>query len=84
MLAPARMPVAAGKKMAKTEKNVSSRKSGPMFSHIIEPEEVKKQGRRLSGKKDKNLSQKEELDWGTKGGVCWYHRSQSSRKVPWT
>lgn len=38
MLAPARMPVAAGKKMAKTEKNVSSRKSGPMFSHMIEPD----------------------------------------------
>lgn len=37
MLAPARIPVAAGKKMAKTEKKVSSRKSGPMFSHIIEP-----------------------------------------------
>lgn len=33
MLAPARMPVAAGKKMANTEKNVSSpRKSGPKFS----------------------------------------------------
>lgn len=38
MLAPARIPVAAGKKMAKTEKNVSPRKSGPMFSHMIEPE----------------------------------------------
>lgn len=38
MLAPARMPVAAGKKMAKTEKNVCSRKSGPMFSHMIEPD----------------------------------------------
>lgn len=38
MLAPARIPVAAGKKMANTEKNVSSRKSGPMFSHIILPE----------------------------------------------
>lgn len=38
MLAPARIPVAAGKKMAKTEKNVSSRKSGPMFSHRSEPE----------------------------------------------
>ncbi len=33
MLAPARIPVAAGKKMANTEKNVSSSlKSGPMFS----------------------------------------------------
>lgn len=38
MLAPARIPVAAGKKMAKTEKNVSPRKSGPMFSHKMEPE----------------------------------------------
>lgn len=38
MLAPARIPVAAGKKMAKTEKNVSPRKSGPMFSHMIEPD----------------------------------------------
>lgn len=38
MLAPARIPVAAGKKMANTEKNVSpSLKSGPMFSHIILP-----------------------------------------------
>lgn len=36
ILAPANMPVAAGKKMAKTEKNVSSSlKSGPMFSIII-------------------------------------------------
>jgi hypothetical protein len=33
MLAPARIPVAAGKKMANTEKNVSpSRKSGGKFS----------------------------------------------------
>lgn len=33
MLAPARIPVAAGKKMANTEKNVSSSlKSGPRFS----------------------------------------------------
>lgn len=32
MLAPARIPVAAGKKMANTEKNVSSLKSGPRFS----------------------------------------------------
>lgn len=38
MLAPARIPVAAGKKIAKTEKNVSPRKSGPMFSHMMEPE----------------------------------------------
>lgn len=38
MFAPARIPVAAGKKMAKTEKNVWSRKSGPMFSHMTEPE----------------------------------------------
>lgn len=36
MFAPARMPVAAGKKMANTEKKVSSSlKSGPMFSIII-------------------------------------------------
>ena len=36
MLAPARMPVAAGKKMANTEKKVSSsRKSGPMFSIMM-------------------------------------------------
>ena len=33
MLAPARIPVAAGKKMANTEKKVSSSlKSGPRFS----------------------------------------------------
>lgn len=32
MLAPAKMPVAAGKKMEKTEKSVSPRKSGPKFS----------------------------------------------------
>lgn len=33
IFAPARMPVAAGKKMANTEKKVSSsRKSGPKFS----------------------------------------------------
>ena len=33
IFAPARIPVAAGKKMAKTEKKVSSsRKSGPKFS----------------------------------------------------
>lgn len=38
ILAPARIPVAAGKKIAKTEKNVSPLKSGPMFSHMIEPE----------------------------------------------
>lgn len=38
MLAPARIPVAAGKKMAKTEKKVSSRKSGPMFSHMMAPD----------------------------------------------
>lgn len=36
ILAPAKIPVAAGKKMAKTEKKVSSSlKSGPMFSIII-------------------------------------------------
>lgn len=43
MLAPARIPVAAGKKMANTEKNVSPRKSGPMFSHIIEADRKKDQ-----------------------------------------
>lgn len=32
MLAPAKMPVAAGKKMEKTEKNVCPRKSGPKLS----------------------------------------------------
>lgn len=32
MLAPARIPVAAGKKMANTEKKDSSLKSGPRFS----------------------------------------------------
>ena len=37
MLAPAKIPVAAGKKMEKTEKNVSPRKSGPRFSNMIEP-----------------------------------------------
>lgn len=37
MLAPARIPVAAGKKMANTEKKVSSsRKSGPRFSRKME------------------------------------------------
>lgn len=45
MLAPAKIPVAAGKKMAKTEKNVSPRKSGPMFSHMTEP---KRKGKSLS------------------------------------
>lgn len=36
MLAPARMPVAAGKKMENTEKNVSwPRKSGAKFSKKI-------------------------------------------------
>lgn len=35
MLAPARMPVAAGKKMAKTEKKVSPLKSGIKFSSMI-------------------------------------------------
>lgn len=32
MLAPAKIPVAAGKKTANTEKNVSALKSGPKFS----------------------------------------------------
>lgn len=37
MLAPARIPVAAGKKMAKTEKNVSpSRNSGRKFSFAMD------------------------------------------------
>lgn len=39
ILAPARMPVAAGKKIEKTEKNVSPRKSGPKFSHMMPAEE---------------------------------------------
>ena len=40
MLAPAKIPVAAGKKMENTEKNVfSPRKSGPMFSIIMAAEE---------------------------------------------
>lgn len=44
MLAPARMPVAAGKKMAKTEKKVSpSRKSGGKFSMKIFPEKKRVQ-----------------------------------------
>lgn len=39
MLAPAKIPVAAGKKMANTEKNVSSSlKSGPKFSNRIDAE----------------------------------------------
>lgn len=39
MFAPAKMPVAAGKKMANTEKKVSSSlKSGPMFSNRMEAE----------------------------------------------
>lgn len=39
MFAPARIPVAAGKKMANTEKNVSSSlKSGPRFSKKMEAE----------------------------------------------
>lgn len=37
IFAPARIPVAAGKKMANTEKNVSSSlKSGPRFSNRID------------------------------------------------
>lgn len=43
MLAPAKIPVAAGKKMENTEKNVCPRKSGPMFSIIIAPEEDNKE-----------------------------------------
>ena len=39
MLAPAKIPVAAGKKMENTEKNVSPRKSGPMFSIMMAAEE---------------------------------------------
>lgn len=42
MFAPARIPVAAGKKMANTEKKVSSsRKSGPKFSLNISATEDK-------------------------------------------
>lgn len=43
IFAPARMPVAAGKKMANTEKKVSSsRKSGPKFSLNISSIENKR------------------------------------------
>ena len=43
IFAPARMPVAAGKKMANTEKKVSSsRKSGPKFSLNISSTENKR------------------------------------------
>ena len=38
MFAPAKMPVAAGKKIEKTEKKVSPRKLGPIFSHMIVPD----------------------------------------------
>lgn len=48
MLAPARIPVAAGKKMAKTEKKVSSRKSGPMFSHMMVPDKKFKRQRKAA------------------------------------
>jgi hypothetical protein len=37
MFAPARMPVAAGKKMANTEKNVSFVNCGPQFSLNSDP-----------------------------------------------
>lgn len=39
MFAPARMPVAAGKKMAKTEKKVSPLKSGNKFSNKMAAEQ---------------------------------------------
>lgn len=60
MLAPARMPVAAGKKMAKTEKNVSFRKSGPMFSHMMEPERAKDSESREDGCVKRNESPSKE------------------------
>lgn len=41
MLAPAKMPVAAGKKMEKTEKNVSPRKSGPKLSAKMPAKKVR-------------------------------------------
>lgn len=51
MFAPARIPVAAGKKMAKTEKKVSSPlKSGPMFSHMITPVMTETQKTRTADK----------------------------------
>lgn len=47
MLAPARIPVAAGKKMANTEKNVSSSlKSGPRFSKKMAAVRGKRQKKR--------------------------------------
>lgn len=49
MLAPARIPVAAGKKMANTEKNVSpSLNSGPKFSKRMAAVREKNQERRIS------------------------------------
>lgn len=56
MLAPARIPVAAGKKMANTEKNVSPRKSGPMFSHIIEADRKKIKGQLWHSSVKANMS----------------------------
>lgn len=48
MLAPARIPVAAGKKMANTEKNVSpSLNSGPKFSKRMAAVREKNQERRI-------------------------------------
>lgn len=51
MLAPARMPVAAGKKMAKTEKNVSpSRNSGRKFSFAIDSVSERNEGLRMENR----------------------------------
>lgn len=53
MLAPAKIPVAAGKKIENTEKKVWSRKAGPMFSIIMSPED---DGKRNSRTKHKQIS----------------------------
>lgn len=74
MLAPARIPVAAGKKMAKTEKKVSPRKSGPMFSHMSEPERTEKET--ASGQKGPGPK--------VPGSVTAYRRSRRSPEASWT
>lgn len=56
MLAPARIPVAAGKKMANTEKNVSSSlKSGPRFSKKIAAVGGEKTLQMLDHRRDQNI-----------------------------
>lgn len=78
MLAPARIPVAAGKKMAKTEKNVSPRKSGPMFSHMTEP-----------GRREEDLRMSEKAKLGEANSFqdavqVWpYYRNQRSPMTSW-